>query len=336
MRQHELPQQRALQNLKVKRKNITPPFTKSKYTTPMATQEQLQNHCTPFINYLRHERRVSSHTCRAYQSDIVQFLTFWQEWNNKSPVALNSKLAVERYCAHLFSSLHKKSSVARKISCFKAFEQYLKLHDITINLTIQRPRIDANIPATLTIDEMLFLLDKLPLEQLDTESPLRDIAILELLYSTGIRCSELVSIQLKDIDYTEKIIRIMGKGNRERVALFGNKAQERITAYCSHERPAPVNTSEPLFIYNNKQLTTRTVQRICNMFGTQLGPGRTLTPHMVRHSCATHLLRQGMDLRAIQELLGHRTLSSTQIYTQVTPTDLAQMVDTLHPLANIT
>lgn len=302
----------------------------------MDTCEKIQEYCAPFINYLRHERRVSAHTCRAYQSDIVQFLTFWHECNSKSPVALSSKLAVERYCAHLFSSLHKKNSVARKISCFKSFEQYLKSHEITINLTLQRPRIDAHIPATLNIDEMLFLLDKLPLEQLDTESPLRDIAILELLYSTGIRCSELVAIQLKDIDYAQKSIRIMGKGNRERLALFGSKAQERINTYCSHERPVAANTSEPLFIYNNKSLTTRTVQRICNMFGAQLGPGRTLTPHMVRHSCATHLLRQGMDLRAIQELLGHRTLSSTQIYTQVTPTDLAKMVDTLHPLAQPT
>ena len=226
-----------------------------------------------------------------------------------------------------------KSSIARKLSCIQSFEKYIKKDGITLNLTIIRPRIDKKLPIYLSVDEIFHLLDSIKNEELPTQKPLRDKAIFELLYATGIRCSELVTIQLRHIDMQQKTIRIMGKGTRERLVLFGKKAYSSIMLYLSKERPPVAAVDEFLFLnHRNEPLTSRSIQRIIEMFRTFLKSERSITPHKLRHSFATHLLNQGTDLRVIQELLGHKTLSSTEKYTHVSPTELMQMCDTLHPI----
>ena len=149
------------------------------------------------------------------------------------------------------------------------------------------------------------------------------------------RCAELVGIRLAHINFEEKTIKILGKGNKERIVLFGAKAIEALRLYLEHDRPSldPHGTIPYLFLnYQGTQITPRSVQRIFEMFRTLLKIDRTLTPHKIRHSFATHLLQQGVDLRIIQELLGHKTITTTEVYTKVTSQELAQMCDEKHPL----
>lgn len=147
------------------------------------------------------------------------------------------------------------------------------------------------------------------------------------------RASELVAIKFKDVDMMHKTIRIMAKGKNERIVLFGTKAHTRLQDYLKSERPTIHKPDEPLFVnYNNEPLTTRTIQRIFEMFRSFLKLKRAITPHKIRHSFATHLLNQGVDLRTVQELLGHKSLASTEKYTHVSLEDLTKLCDTLHPV----
>lgn len=248
---------------------------------------------------------------------------------------------IERHLVSLFYKKIDKSSIARKFSCFKSFERFLRTQGIVLNLKLQRPRLDKKLPIYLSIDEINYLLDNIPIKDLHTKKPLRDTAIFELLYATGIRCSELTAIKLKDIDLTNKTIRIWGKGRKERIVLFGRKAQKKLQDYLTKERKSimsrtkskNINNNEPLFVNSiGAPLTSRTIQRIVSMFRTFLKLDRHITPHKLRHSFATHLLNQGADLRIVQELLGHKTLSSTEKYTHVSLEELARMCDNIHPI----
>jgi site-specific recombinase XerD len=202
-----------------------------------------------------------------------------------------------------------------------------------LQLNLKRPRLDKKLPVYLSVDEMFHLLDNVQLDQLPTRHPVRDKTILELLYATGIRCSELVSIKLQDIDMENKAIRIKGKGRKERMVLFGAKAQEKLKLYLETERAVPKSPDEPLFLnYRYETITARSVQRIIEMFRQFLNIDRPISPHKIRHSFATHLLNQGTDLRVVQELLGHATLSSTEKYTHVSLEKLTELCDTIHPI----
>ena len=286
-----------------------------------------------FLTHLKVERNVAENTQRAYESDLNQFITFAMRQADEDKEHLSMRQFIERYLVALFYQKIDKSSVARKFSCFRSFERFLKAQGILLNLKLQRPRLDKKLPIYLSVDEIFFLLDQVPHEKLPTKRPLRDKAIFELLYATGIRCSELVSIAIKDIDMNDKVIRIKGKGRRERFALFGKKAKERIEEYLKNERPRVFEHDERLFLnHQGKSLTSRSVQRIIHMFSTFLQFERPITPHKIRHSFATHLLSQGVDLRIVQELLGHQSLTSTEKYTHVSLEDLTRMCDTLHPI----
>lgn len=290
-----------------------------------------------FISYLEVERNLSVHTVRAYQTDLERFLTFWQtiQKNNSSEdIPLNR--AFERYCVALYHEQIEKSSIARKMSCMKSFISFLKTLGITVPLSITRPRLDKKLPLFLSVDEIFHVLDTVRIDELPTRKPYRDKAVFELLYATGIRCSELVHIKISDIDIEQKTIRIYGKGRKERIALFGQKAKEMMLSYLAHERPQATSQSDRLFLNNrNEPLTTRSVQRIIEMFRAFLKIKKEITPHKLRHSFATHLLNQGVDLRTLQELLGHKTLASTEKYTHVSTEQLSEMCDTIHPLNTI-
>jgi integrase/recombinase XerC len=286
-----------------------------------------------FIAYLKMERNASDHTIRAYQGDLNQFITFWTLLPEGDEAHLSIRQIIERYLVALFYKKISKSSIARKFSCFTSFEKFLESQGIELKLQLKRPRLDKKLPIYFSVDEICHLLDSIKNEELPTRYPIRDKAIFELLYATGVRCSELVTISVCDVDMNEKTIRIMGKGKKERVVLFGAKAHEKILEYYRNERPVVYSQQEPLFMnYRYNRLTSRSVQRIIKMFRSFLKIERPLTPHKLRHSFATHLLNQGADLRAVQELLGHRSLSSTEKYTHVSLEELASLCEKIHPI----
>lgn len=295
--------------------------------------EDFQLHKEAFLLYLKAERNLSEHTVRAYHGDLEQFVTFWSGVSEYDAQHLSIRQLLERYLVSLFYKKISKNSIARKFSCFTSFEKFLEGRGIELELKIKRPRIEKKLPIYLSVDEIFHILDTIKNDDLPTKFPVRDKAIFELLYATGVRCSELVNICIKDIDMQAKSIRILGKGKKERMVLFGAKAQEKIAEYLHKERPIVEHQHEPLFVnYRYEKLTTRSVQRIIKMFRLFLRIERPLTPHKLRHSFATHLLNQGADLRAVQELLGHKTLSSTEMYTHVSLENLARLCDTIHPI----
>jgi len=283
-----------------------------------------------FLTYLDVQKGLSEHTLYSYSLDINQLVTFWQQ-HNTPPQTLQSTL--QPFFVQLYNQKARASSVARKVSCLKSFEKFCLTQATRIDLKLQRPKIEKRLPVYLSVDEMFHLLDHVKPQDLPTYHPLRDIAILELLYATGIRCAELVAIKISDITMHEKTIRIAGKGNRERIALFGEKAREKIINYLERERIKPESPDEYLFINNrDNNISSRAVQRTIEVFRTFLKIKRPITPHKIRHTFATHLLNQGVDLRIVQELLGHRSLASTEKYTHVTIAHLTKLCDRLHPI----
>lgn len=289
-----------------------------------------------FFVFLEAEKNVSAHTLRAYHLDLVQLQRFWEKLEHTNNQAYQLRHVIERFLINLYHNKADKTTIARKLSCIQSFERFLLRHNIILDLKLQRPRLDKKLPVYLSIDELFYLLDTIKISEIPSQFPYRDRAILELLYATGIRCSELVMIKLQDIDMHQKIIKIQGKGNKERIVLFGSKAQERLQDYLLKERPQPFDAQEPLFLnFRDQMLTSRSVQRILAMFRMFLKIPRSITPHKIRHSFATHLLNEGADLRLIQELLGHKSISSTEKYVHLSTTQLAQVCDATHPLKTL-
>lgn len=295
--------------------------------------QDFQGKVREFLTHLDVERNLSNHTIRAYESDLGAFVGFWKHLSKAEQSQLSLRQIMERYLVSLYYKKIDKNTIARKFSCFASFTKFLRTYGITINLDLKRPRLTKKLPVYLSVDEVFYVLDKIQDKDLPTRTPIRDKAIFELLYATGIRCSELVAIRARDIDINNKTIRILGKGNKERIVLFGEKAKEKIEEYVRNERGPIVNQDDVLFLsHRNHSLATRSVQRIFEMFRSFLKTGKQITPHKLRHSFATHLLNQGTDLRVVQELLGHKTLASTEKYTHVSLDDLAKICNDMHPI----
>ena len=193
--------------------------------------KEFQEKRDEFLTYLSVEKNLSVHTQRAYKLDIDQFIDFWHSLPPDDSKNLTCRQIIERFLISLFYKKIDKSSIARKFSCFKSFEKFLRTQGIKLDLKLTRPRLDKKLPIYLTVDEVFHLLDSVQDHELPTQRPLRDKAIFELMYATGIRCSELVNIKLSDIDLDNKTIRIIGKGNKERIVLFGNKARTSCYLY---------------------------------------------------------------------------------------------------------
>lgn len=286
-----------------------------------------------FLTFLEVERGLAHNTLSSYKQDLALLMQFWSRINSKDSTDYSLKEILERYFVYMHKNGMSKSSIARKVSCLKSLERFLQTQGISLDLHIKRPRLEKKLPIYLSVDEMFHLLETVKPEDLPTQHPLRDMAILELLYATGIRCSELVAIRLKDINFAQKTILIQGKGRQERLALFGNKAAEKIQSYLQNERISVNSPDEALFLNNRcEMLSTRAVQRTIEVFRRFLKISRPITPHKIRHTFATHLLNQGVDLRVVQELLGHKSLSSTEKYTHVSNTQLARLCENLHPI----
>ena len=288
----------------------------------------MRTHIAEFVRHLQNEQHVSAHTVRSYRSDLAQLAAFFDD---ADPASIGHQ-DLRRYLGHLISLKIRKSSLSRKLSAIRAFYKFLNRTGMLKNnpaRLISTPKLDKRLPAVLTVDDALRLMNA-PGESERTE--LRDRAVLETLYSTGIRASELIGIDHEDIDRQDRLIRIRGKGRKERIVPVGEKALSAIDAYHA-QRPDRALEGAVFSGPSGKRLTARTVQRILGNYRKKLGLSQKASPHTLRHSFATHLLESGADLRAIQELLGHASLSTTQRYTHLNLDALMETYDKAHPRA---
>jgi len=291
-----------------------------------------------FLRWLTHEKGYSRHTVSGYQHDLLEFAATLPE--NQSIQTIDAS-AVRRFVAGLHGK-NNAATVARKLSALRSFFHFLQRQKVITSdpmTGISGPKIAQLIPVFLTVDEVFLLLET-PGEQ--DRFVARDRAILELLYSTGIRVAELVSRNLEDLDFEAEMLKVRGKGNKERLVPVGRPAREAVDAWLPsrqqllQERAARGLEIDqaPLFLNGRgSRLTTRSVERLVQTYSERAGIPQTVTPHALRHSFATHLLEMGADLRSVQELLGHASLSTTQRYTHLTLDHLAEVYDQAHPFA---
>ena len=299
-----------------------------------------------FIESLSSEKGYSAHTCRAYLHDLEEFIDYIHQkslsrengededdavqWNIIDP------LAIRAYLGFLHKK-NKKVTIARKLSSIRSFFKYLMKQGVIDHNPAEMvltPKQEKTIPNYLSVDDMFRLLDFL---ESDTVLKLRNRAIFETLYSAGIRVSEISGMNVTDVDFKKGLIRVMGKGNKERLVPIGKKASNAIQTY----REGLLNEgggnhfsdqNSPLFLNRNGgRLTTRSIARILKRVVEDSGVVSPVSPHVIRHSFATHLLDSGADLKVVQELLGHKSLSTTQKYTHVSVDRLMQAYDKAHP-----
>ncbi len=284
-----------------------------------------------FYSYLETERNVSPHTVAAYKSDLEQFRAFLAKDLEEPRAEEVDHLTIRRYLAQL----HKvcaKSSIGRKLAAIRALYRFLmregKLEKNPAEL-VSTPKKEKKLPFHLNIDQVSALVTA---PQGDSPLPLRDRAVLETLYSCGIRVSELTGMNVGDMDLAAGLARVLGKGGKERLVPVGSCARSALAAYLA-ERGNP-GSSEPLILNaRGRRLTRRSVARIVDAHMLLIATMRKVSPHTLRHTFATHLLEGGADLRAIQELLGHASLSTTQKYTHVSIDKLMEVYDKAHPKA---
>jgi integrase/recombinase XerC len=295
-----------------------------------------------FIEYLRLNRNASAHTVEAYERDNRQFLAYAAAHHQRPVEALGldcfDLVTVRGFLASLHASRHARASVARKLSAVRAFGAYLRreghLAGNPVALAVA-PRADQTIPAHLSMDEMTTLL-----AAPDRSSPLgrRDRAILELFYAAGLRLSELVALDLEDVDLAGRMVRVLGKGGKERELPFHREAAAAIRAWLADRSllcaKAGHTARAPLFVNaRGTRLTGRSIQRLVARYVASCSTRFGISPHALRHSFASHLLQQGADLRTIQELLGHVQLSTTQRYTHIDAAHLLEVYRKSHPRA---
>jgi integrase/recombinase XerC len=301
--------------------------------------EQLRS----FLDYIRLNRNASAHTVAAYDSDLSQFIAFAAQETGKrdalAPKHLDLEL-IRGFLAELYRQDQARASVARKVSALRSFTRYLRREgwiDSDPAALAVAPKREQKVPAHLSVDEMSQLL-----EAPDVSTPLgrRDRAILELFYASGIRLSELVALDLEDVDLPGRMLRVMGKGRKERIVPFNTTAEKSLRKWY-RDRIALVGTADrrpktgdALFVNaRGGRLTGRSVQRLVARYVSSCSSRFGISPHALRHSFATHLLQAGADLRAIQELLGHVQLSTTQRYTHVNVAQLLEVYRKAHPRA---
>ncbi len=284
-----------------------------------------------FLKHLAVERNVSPHTCAAYRRDLSGFREFLAANGGADLPALQAldHLLLRRYLAALHRH-NQRTSIARKLSSLRTFFRYLVREGLlSANPAegLATPKRNRYLPKTLSVDEASLLMER---GHGATSLALRDRAILELLYSSGLRISELTGLDVGALDLRENLVRVLGKGRKERIVPVGRKAQAALCAYLGARGPA--GDDQPLFTnHRGGRLTPRSVQRHLKIHLLKAGILKDISPHALRHSFATHLLDGGADLRAIQELLGHASLSTTQRYTQVSVDQLMAVYDKAHP-----
>ncbi|MBU2538471.1 MAG: tyrosine recombinase XerC [Proteobacteria bacterium] len=298
----------------------------------------LQDLLPQFSRWLSVEKGYSLKTVESYGRDLAEFASFIEVGHDVRQI----ESRVVRSFVYALNGKNKGSSVARKLSALRTFFRHLLREGIITHdpvAPIATPKQEKHMPVFLTVDEVFSLLD-MPGDEDAFGS--RDRAILEILYSTGVRVAELAALDLDRLDSDEGMLRVTGKGNRERLVPVGNPALEALSQYLpqrtllTRERIARGEAPENKAVFLNHRgvrLTTRSIERIVKMYSQRAGIAARVTPHALRHSFATHLLEMGADLRTVQELLGHVSLSTTQRYTHLNMDHLSEVYDRAHPKA---
>ncbi len=289
-----------------------------------------------FVAYMEVEKNLSKNTVKSYKRDITQFCNFLQKLNQETKINKVNSLYIKKWIIDLSLSKNSKKTLARKVSSLKSFFKFAQKKDILSNNPtemIKPPKIESKLPKYLNVDEVFSVIEINP--DPNTYQSVRDTAMLELLYSSGLRVSELTGITINDINFDLEIIKVKGKGNKERIVPVGKKALDAINEYLKIRKnlKMPVNTSHLFLNKYGKPLSPRTVQNLMVKRRLSTGIRTDATPHTLRHTMATHLLESGADLRSIQEMLGHSSLSTTQKYTHLDITKLTNIYEKAHPRA---
>ena len=293
---------------------------------------KLSDLITEFLRYLLIDKGYSENTIESYKRDLNKFL----EYNKNTSIDNISNEDLKKYIKYLNDNGLNEKSIARNISSLKSFYKFLVISKYISSNTsdsLYLPKIKKSLPSTLTEEEVMSLLD---IDLTDNFS-YRNKAMLELLYATGLRVSELINLKLQDIDFSQDIIRTFGKGSKERIIPIGDYAREYLEKYIYEYRSSMLkkDNNEYIFLNNHgKQMTRQGFFKIIKKIAKEKGINKELSPHTLRHSFASHLLKYGADLRTIQELLGHSDISTTQIYTHITNEELKQNYNEFHPHGN--
>jgi integrase/recombinase XerC len=308
-----------------------------------------------FLNYLRSVRNASPHTLRSYENDLSQFVTFLTPPGTETPALADvTHLMIREFVAHLHDLGLEKSSIARKLAAIRSFFKFAVREGMVLRnpaRMVATPKLRHRIPPVLSAEDLNAFLDgviaapasggRKRTGATDEHRLLvkRDRAILELLYASGLRVSELTGLNLADMDRKEQMLRVRGKGNKERIVPYGGKAEQALEAYGPVRddilrKAGSGGDFQAVFLNHfGTRLTPRSVARVVKKYVRLINSNWDLHPHSLRHAFATHLLADGADLRAIQELLGHSSLSTTQRYTQVSIRQLLEVYDKAHPRA---
>jgi integrase/recombinase XerC len=305
----------------------------------------MQDYIDRFAEHLKYERNLSSHTLRNYLSDLDQFHNYicpLDKAGKRPEVDIHQidHITIREYLSVLYREKRKKTSIARKLASLRTFFKFLcreEVIEMNPAKLVSSPRLDKKLPKVLSIDDVIRFIET---PETDTVLGKRDRAILELLYATGMRVAELTALGLTDVDFKHDSVRVLGKGRKERIVPYGGKAHQALQVYLAVRGEllveAPAEQLDPMALFLNYQgtrITTRSVGRMIDKYVRECAIANNTSPHSLRHSFATHLLSAGADLRAIQELLGHARLSTTQIYTQVSAEKLVEVYDKTHPRA---
>jgi len=287
-----------------------------------------------FLNYLRVTKAKSENTTKAYAEDLAQFLEYLKQKKLSEPVLLNiNHLHIRGFLAQLRDRELSKRTIARKLSTLRSFYKYLTMEGLikqNVAKAVHAPKTSKKLPLFLYPQEIEALLSAPKKDILG----IRDRAIIELLYATGMRVGELVSLKTSDINFGANYIIVFGKGSKERIVFFGQKAAESLEEYLKKSRPFLVKDFECDSLFLNKNgtvLSDRSVRRIIDKYVKAVALNSNISPHTLRHTFATHMLNNGADLKTVQELLGHSSLSTTQIYTHVTKDRLKDVYQKTFP-----
>jgi integrase/recombinase XerC len=297
---------------------------------------ELRDQIEEYLRRLAREN-ASSHTIRNYREDLEQFLEYFSPPGEAPPLPRDfDALMIREWLGGLYDRKLSVISIRRKLAAVRSlFKFMVRSGAATVNVArlVRTPKAPKTIPAVMTAEQANALVDGVAADKLERSHPERDLVIFELLYGCGLRISELVGLNLDDIDMAQRWMRVRGKGRKEREVPFGSKAAAALERYFAVRRPASPHDRALVLNHRGKRITDRGARAIVTMYARYLAGDPSVHPHSLRHAYATHLLADGADLRAIQELLGHARLSTTQKYTQVTLTDLMAVYDRAHPKA---
>jgi integrase/recombinase XerC len=303
----------------------------TKSLSPGLSPEALRDN---FILYLRDVRNASSHTVRNYASDITAFLGYLREISPSYELKYVDRSTIRSYLTKLYVKREAKATTQRKLSALKTFFKFLVREGFlerNVLSPVRSPKGERRLPKFLDAEEVIRLIGA---PDTSTILGLRDRAIFELLYSTGIRVSELVGLNVENIDLVGEVLKVRGKGKQQRMAPMGRYAAVALNDYLNSPKRRATSPGDAVFLNRfGRRITTRSVARIVGKYVRQTALKTGISPHTLRHTFATHLLNAGADLRSIQELLGHKSLSSTVIYTHVSTEKMQEVYSKSHPRA---